>query len=986
MPGEQEGQAVKISARLILALCVVTGAFMGALLTLRYWQNRNVQSVLLDRSDAISGFFDKVVDLLGNPVLVHSKDYSVWTETADFVKTGDPHWAEENLLASFKNFDIDAVWVCRPDTTQVYFGTRLPDTGFGALLPLKGQAETLFAKSRFAHFFFQTAAGLMEVRGATIHPSEDLDRKTEPAGYLFSGRLWSREYLNKIAGQFNGSAALLQNADALTVQPGTFLEGGTLVSYFPLAAWNGTPAAVLEIRSFSSMVDRFVSNANLAVLFAAIFCASLLAIFFVLLARWVTTPLGMISVTLIQNDPGALGNLEKSGSEFGDIARLVTEHFEQGKALRQRENLLNKLFDILPVGLWIADAQGRLVRGNPAGLKIWGAEPLTGNQEYAEFHARRMPSGQEIALDDWAVTHTVNEGVTILDEELEIDAYDGKRRTLLSYSAPLLDENGKVEAAVVVNLDITGRKLAEEEWKTSEARYRSLFESAKDGILIVDAVSGRILDANPSVVAMLARPHEELVGAEFWELGAFGDIIPSRQAFEQFREADFLLYEDTKLTAGEGAEIPVEFISNTYQVGDDRVIQCNIRDISERRHLEDQLRQVQKMDAVGRLAGGVAHDFNNLLQVILGNIDLAQCVHPPGAPAWEEIDEARRAAERAAELTQQLLAFSRRQTIRLVNADLNELAGGVLSMLRRLLGETVELHFIPGDALEKVRVDRGQIEQVLVNLSVNARDAMPRGGALTIATENTVMDAAFCRKNPWAAEGRYVLVTVSDTGQGMDAATSARVFEPFYTTKEVGKGTGLGLSTVYGIVQQHKGLIHLESAPQKGTVFRLYLPVTDRPEQEALGPVKRTVGGGNETILVAEDEAPVLKLTVSLLKNAGYRVLTARDGNEAVRVFEQEKGAVDLALLDVVMPELSGREAMERMKAANSGTRFLFASGYSADAIYKDFVIDEGLHLIQKPHRREELLRAVRRILDAPDAQAPPEDPPTGAKTPGTGG
>jgi CheY-like chemotaxis protein len=346
-------------------------------------------------------------------------------------------------------------------------------------------------------------------------------------------------------------------------------------------------------------------------------------------------------------------------------------------------------------------------------------------------------------------------------------------------------------------------------------------------------------------------------------------------------------------------------------------------------------------------------------------------MQPPGAPTWDEVEEVRKAAERAAELTQQLLAFSRRQTIQPVTVDLNQLIQGVLKMLRRLIGERIELCFIPGDGLDTVRVDAGQIEQSLMNLSVNARDAMPRGGKLTIRTENAVMDAAYCRDNPWAAEGRYALITVTDTGRGMDAATRTRIFEPFYTTKEVGQGTGLGLATVYGIVKQHNGLIHVDSVPQKGTVFSVFLPAVESAAAEASAPKKQPVRGGNETILVAEDEPAVLNLIAALLRTVGYSVLTACDGIEAVRVFEAHGSGVDLAVLDMIMPGLSGREVMQRMKEMNPRTRFLFSSGYSPKSIHKDFIVEEGLHLLRKPYRREDLLLAVRQILDTQTAQTP---------------
>ncbi len=385
-----------------------------------------------------------------------------------------------------------------------------------------------------------------------------------------------------------------------------------------------------------------------------------------------------------------------------------------------------------------------------------------------------------------------------------------------------------------------------------------------------------------------------------------------------------------------------------------------------REKLEAQLLQSHKMEAVGQLAGGIAHDFNNLLQVILGNVDIVQSDLGPDTPNRESLDEVRKAAERAAELTQQLLAFSRRQIIQPVNLELNDLIQGVLRMVRRIIGEHIELRFIPGDSLGLVRGDKGQIEQVLMNLCVNARDAMPTGGTLTIETENVVIGAAYCQDHLWAIEGRYVLLSVTDSGLGMDEATRSHIFEPFFTTKGVGQGTGLGLATVYGIVKHHNGLIHVYSEPGKGTAFKIYLPIAERSADEVGSKIEVRAVGGSETILVAEDEEMVRRLVVRVLESAGYTVLEAVDGEEALRVFEKHADKIDMAILDVMMPKLGGREVMERIRAQCASMRFLFSSGYSENAIHSNFVIKSGLRLISKPYLGADLLRAVRETLDAP--------------------
>ena len=402
----------------------------------------------------------------------------------------------------------------------------------------------------------------------------------------------------------------------------------------------------------------------------------------------------------------------------------------------------------------------------------------------------------------------------------------------------------------------------------------------------------------------------------------------------------------------------------------------NIMDITERKsaqeereRLEDQLRQSQKMEAVGLLAGGVAHDFNNMLQVILCNAEVLKDAVEQNSVYGEVLAEVRQAAERAADLTRQLLAFSRRQIICPANLDMNELIHGVLKMIRRIIGEHIDLIFIPGNRLGVVYADKGQIEQILMNLCVNARDAMPNGGMLTIETEVVVVDDVFHRTHSWATEGRYVLLSVTDTGCGMDAVTSAQIFDPFFTTKEVGQGTGLGLATVYGVVKQHNGMIQVYSEPGKGTAFKIYIPIVERSAENVGTKIEAPAIGGTETILVAEDEAMVRNLVSHMLESDGYTVLMAHDGEEALRVFKEYADEIDLALLDVMMPKLGGREAMEAIKAQYPRVRFLFSSGYSENAAHTNFVIQKGLRLISKPYHRKALLDAVREVLDAPPSE-----------------
>lgn len=390
-----------------------------------------------------------------------------------------------------------------------------------------------------------------------------------------------------------------------------------------------------------------------------------------------------------------------------------------------------------------------------------------------------------------------------------------------------------------------------------------------------------------------------------------------------------------------------------------------IRIIEERDQVERQLRQAQRLEAVGQLAGGIAHDFNNLLQVVCAHTDILLRKSAPGSSDHEQLNEVRKASERAAALTRQLLAYSRQQVMTLEYLDLNALVREFTSMLHRLLPANIEIQFTPGDPLGTVHADPRQLDQVLMNLCLNARDAMASGGILRIETGNVTLDQEFVAHNPWAEAGSFVRVTVRDTGTGIDAAEQDRIFEPFYTTKKLGEGTGLGLSMAYGIVKQHQGLIHASNDPGAGARFQVYLPLVDHLAQPASVPSVLPVRRGAGTILVAEDDDSVRELIISVLEGAGYTVLPAEHGEKALALFSEHKNSVDLLLFDIMMPRMGGKEACRAIRAIEPAIRVLFMSGYAPEGLGGDLELGRRTAFIQKPYRTQELLERVRETLEA---------------------
>jgi PAS domain S-box-containing protein len=551
---------------------------------------------------------------------------------------------------------------------------------------------------------------------------------------------------------------------------------------------------------------------------------------------------------------------------------------------------------------------------------------------------------------------------------------DGRRVVLESSGVPAFDSEGHLVGYRGIDRDITERKRAEEELRESENRYRSLVEANPYGIQKIDAC-GIITYTNPAYHQMLGYTEEELLGQSILDL-----LEPASRRDELHQHLSTLVreqpppatyFQQNRTKDGRVIDVAVDWNYNRDSEG--RVVGFTsvITDITERkraeeerRQLEEQVHQAARLEAIGKLAGGIAHDFNSVLMAISGYAHLLLDEVSEDGPLWSDLTEIIAAVESGADLTRQILAFSRRQPLAPRVFNVNDLVNGAFEMLQRVIGDDIELEFIRAPGLGNVRADRGQIEQVLMNLIVNARDAMPEGGKLTVETANVVLDEAYASTHLETTPGRYVMLAVSDTGCGMDEATQERIFEPFFTTKD--EGTGLGLSTAYGIVKQHGGSIWVYSDPGKGATFKVYLPRTEaETEPPRRKPPADRPARGTQTILIVEDQPKVREVTRRALERMGYEVIAAGSPTEAEELFERSGKDVALLLADVVLPKRSGRELYERLVAEHPALKVLYMSGYTDNVIVRDGILEDGTPFLQKPFTPAALAAKVREVLDA---------------------
>ncbi|PKN30373.1 MAG: PAS domain-containing sensor histidine kinase [Deltaproteobacteria bacterium HGW-Deltaproteobacteria-21] len=695
---------------------------------------------------------------------------------------------------------------------------------------------------------------------------------------------------------------------------------------------------------------------------------------------------GRISVRKHRKKDGTVFPVEISASYFERQGRSVhiaairdvTLRTRAEEAMRESERRMAQIIEFLPDATFVIDTQGKVTAWNRAMESLTGvsAQDMLGRSRYAyalPFYGRERPVLIDCALkrdEEIARTYSsfYDEGTRLVSETYLSDFKGAGPAWLWNTATPLYDPEGKVIGAIESIRDITAHKNAEEELREAQriARMGRWELNLSNNRLHWSETIFELFEIDPSEFVPSYEAFLETVHPDDRQAlhRAYTESIHNRTPYQLSHR---LLMKDGR----------IKWVNEICRTDYDRQGQPlrsvgTVQDITEIKHaaeererLQAQLLQAQKMESVGRLAGGVAHDFNNMLGIISGHAELALAQADPNAPLLQNLEEIVKAAQRSSDLVRQLLAFARKQTISPKVLDLNDAVSGILDMLQRLLGEDIALDWLPGKATWSIRVDPSQIHQILANLLINSRDAMPDGGKITIETANVVFDESSCRDHEGALPGEYVLLAVTDTGCGMTREVLERIFDPFFTTKEVGRGTGLGLSTIYGIVKQNNGFIDVYSEPRNGTAIRIYLPRAEgEPVLRTKGPEKRSSRGGIETILVVEDEESLLEIGKVFLERQGYTVLAARSSVEALRLAGEFPGVIHLVMTDVVMPDMNGRELAEKLQALRPSIKSLYMSGYPADVIAHHGVLDPDVFFVEKPFSLTDLAEKVREVLD----------------------
>ncbi|MCF7910502.1 PAS domain S-box protein [Candidatus Pacearchaeota archaeon] len=659
---------------------------------------------------------------------------------------------------------------------------------------------------------------------------------------------------------------------------------------------------------------------------------------------------------------------EKLEERVKELEKKEQELKKLEESLRESNNTLRFLAENMVDIIWTADINLRTTYVSPSIVKVLGFTP----EERKKQKLEEMVTPESLQIICQLLVDSnlkkrdyIEDAKMALTVDIEYYKKDGSTIWLENKVRWITDENNNIVGLHGVSRDISDKKKAEKDFKESEARLKTILESNPDPIIVYDK-NGCTQYLNPAFTKVFGWKLDELKGKKI-------PYVPEDQKINTLAKIKEIESSGktgnlrTKRYTKEGGLVDVILNAGIIKSADGKHkgLIVNITDISEQKKLEERFQQSQKMESVGRLAGGLAHDFNNMLTVILGEVEIAMTECKNEDPLKCHLRAIREAALRSADLTKQLLAFARRQTAIPKILDLNNIINSMVKMLRRLIGENIELIWKPEKNLWSVKIDPIQIDQILANLCVNSRDAIDDSGIICIETKNVVLDEVYCNTHEAFRQGSYVMLTVSDNGDGIDKTQIGNIFEPFYTTKELGKGTGLGLATIYGIVKQNYGFINVYSEKNQGTTFKIYFPKAEGKLVDIEKKrIKEKTAIGNETVLVVEDEPAILEIAKISIKNHGYRVLAAKTPSEAITIAKSKNETIDLLITDIVLPEMDGKKLEKLLKNIFPNIKVLFMSGYTENVIMKRGLLRENINFIQKPFSLNSLADKIREVLD----------------------
>jgi PAS domain S-box-containing protein len=926
----------------------------------------------------------RVNDAIQNDLAEMSRNaaqYSAWDQTYTYAHTGDPQFVKSELPdATFASLKINFIVLLDPHGRVLFRKGYDWDRSAAAPVPpdLLRQLTPTFALGHIASLG-DTKSGIVVLsEGPALVVSQPIltsDNRGPVAGTFVMGRWLDAQELSRLSAvtHIDMTVAVLKDRSAsaqaerhLSEGPEQWihvLDDHTIAGDQYLDDISGKPAILVTVNIPRTIYQQgrlsLVQFIILLLAASAMFTAVMLGV----LERLVLNRLAKLSGDVADIGAGAdfAARVEVEGadelSKLGSSINRMLEALERSQQARAEQSArLRMMIERMPALLWTTDLDLRFISVMGAGLQALDLKPneLAGVSIF-DYFGTRDTSFEPVAAHFRALNgHALS---------YETKWHD---RLLQCHVEPMRDVNDAIVGVIGIALDGTEHALVQEALRESETSYQSLIEEAPYGICRCN-VGGSFTLVNHALVRMLGFPSEQELLGQNIGVDVFDDLQDHASFVSRLQAEGSADGVEAQWKRFDGKAITVHLAGRAVRDASGQIAYFEImaEDVSERKQLELQLRQSQKMQAIGQLAGGVAHDFNNLLMVVKGHLELVLAGMTPSDPLYPRLDQIQKAAQRASSLTRQLLAFSRLQVLQPQVLDLNNIVSGMIQMLSRLIGENIDLVFRPGGILGRVKADAGQMEQVLLNLVVNARDAMPAGGTLTIETSNVELDQSYAQLHSIVKPGPYVMLAVSDTGIGIDQATQARIFEPFFTTKEPGKGTGLGLSTVYGVIKQSDGYIWVYSEPGQGTTFKIYLPLaTDAVEASKSAPPAPASVNGSETILLVEDEESVRSLVRDFLLANGHTVLEAGDGPDAIRIAETHGGTIDLLISDVIMPQTSGRELSVEIKKRLPDVKVLFISGYTDDSVVRHGIIEGEVAFLQKPFTMKALAAKVREILD----------------------